>query len=184
MIDLKSLSKTGEKILALDPASFTGYAHSDGHHGCWSLSVHAGEHPGQRLVRLRDYLYRAATEWGFHKIAFEDASFGSHHEKTKQFHNQLRGVIVMVAAELGLPIYTIKPNTLKKFATGYGAASKSQMIRACKTLFGVLPRSDDEADAIMILVAAHQNVQPEPSRSRPVRGRRRIRPAKGPKLFR
>jgi Holliday junction resolvasome RuvABC endonuclease subunit len=168
------------KILALDPATFCGFAHSDGPpsreneslvSGVWRLSVHDAEHPGQRMVRLRDFIYDAAEKLGFDKIAFEDAGFGSHNPSIQAFHANLAGVLMRIAAEYGVPIYRIGPTTLKLWSTGDGRAKKPAMIRACKTHYGILPRSDDEADALLVLGACFQNVtsmrpkKPKPRRA-------------------
>jgi Holliday junction resolvasome RuvABC endonuclease subunit len=154
------------RILALDCATTTGWAFSDGppslenqpQSGVWRLSVHDAEHPGAKLIRLRDYVYAVAESQGFDKIAFEDAGFGSHNPAVQAFHANLAGVLMMIAAEFGVPIYRIGPTTLKLWATGDGRAKKPAMIRACKTHYGILPRSDDEADAMLVLGACFQNV--------------------------
>ena len=40
------------KILALDPATHTGWAHSCGASGVWDLSIRRDESSGMRLIRL------------------------------------------------------------------------------------------------------------------------------------
>lgn len=137
--------------LALDPSrTATGYYHTAGHYGVWHLTVSGSEHHGNALVRLRDHLRRAFDEWGFDRLAFEEGSFGSHNPNIQAVHNELRGVIKLVAAELGVPFRGFNPATLKKFATGNGRAKKPQMIRAAETMLGVLTTDDNIADAAFV----------------------------------
>ena len=50
-------------ILAIDPATVCGWAHSGAGSGVWDLSVRADESNGMRLLRLRAKL-NAAREAG------------------------------------------------------------------------------------------------------------------------
>ena len=94
-----------------------------------------------------------------HARPLEDAGFGSHNPSVKDFHGQLKGIALMCAEELRAQVYLIGPSTLKAFFTGSGRARKTRWC-ACKTHFGILPRNDDEADAIALLLAASfQNVR-------------------------
>lgn len=45
------------------------------------------------------------------------------------------------------------PNSLKKMVAGHGHASKADMILAVRKSTGVTPDSDDEADAIALILA-------------------------------
>lgn len=170
------------RILAIDPATLCGFAHSNGHHGVWSLGE-ASEGQGRRLIRLRSLIHGAAKMWGIDRIAAEAASFGSKFASTQQFHNELRGVMRLVAAEIGAEFYELKPTTIKKFATGSGRAEKQQMIAACKRLLGIEARDSNEADALFILEAAKQNYQPPPSMKKR-RQAEKMFFKKQPKLFR
>ncbi len=143
------------KILAVDPANLCGYAHSAGHHGTWDIGRSVS-----RLAVFRDLLHKARRDWGIDLIAYEDASFGGKNQATKAAHNELRGMIKLVASEIGAKTLSYMPSTIKKFATGNGGADKSQMMRACKTILGIMPRDDNEADALWILEAARQGYLP------------------------
>lgn len=141
-------------ILALDPAATTGWAHyPSGEHGTWHLNEHA------RLSDFYERLVAIHKRLGpFTKIAQEDASFGSHNPHTQLRHNELRGVIGLVAQQLGIPVVAYKPNSIKLFLTGHGNASKEQMIRACAVRLGINVLYHDEADAIAILEMAKQGL--------------------------
>lgn len=152
------------KILALDPANLTGFAHSDGHRGVWALTRPTDRHPGDRLARLRAYLLRASEEWGFERLAYEEATFGSRHIHTIALHNRLAGVIELTAHQLGAELWPVNPATLNNWATGYGRARDWQIIRAARTLLGVETDSPDVADACFVLEMAKQNVLPAATR--------------------
>jgi Holliday junction resolvasome RuvABC endonuclease subunit len=142
-------------ILALDPAPMCGFAHSNGRHGVWQLSASAQEHRGNRLVRLYEHVEEAFYEWGVDKLVFENASLGAgSYENAKTAHNEIRGVLLFAAARFKIPWAVVNPLTLKKFATGNGHASKSQMVAAARTRLEIKVDSDDEADALWILALA------------------------------
>lgn len=153
------------RILALDPATRCGWAYTDGEqtvYGVWDLGISGSEHAGKRLVRLRDRLLDLHERHGIDRIAYEAASFGSHNPNTQAFHNELAGIIRMVAADLGVPAVPYPIGTIKKFATGSGVAKKPQMVRACKTILGIETEDDNVADALFVLELAKQGVRPEP----------------------
>lgn len=171
------------KILAIDPASVCGFAHSDGHYGTWQLQSGADDHPGRRLERLREHIYAAQRSWGIDAVAFEDASFGSPNPNVQAMHNELRGVIKLVAAELDLKVIgPFHPTTIKSFATGSGRAKKHDMIRAAETQLGIRTTDDNVADALFILELAKH---PRQWAQSPKKVKRRIRAERKrePKLF-
>lgn len=140
-------------ILALDPANLTGFAHSNGESGTWLLTTAVDTHPGQRLMRFEAHLRRVIVEWGCDVLAAEDASFGSHNPAVQAQHNELKGVILKVTAEL-VPNAVLKffgPTTIKVFATGNGHAKKPAMIKAYERHHGYRPKDDNECDALWIL---------------------------------
>ncbi len=65
---------------------------------------------------------------------------------------QARGVVLLAAAQHGVPVREATPNEVKSAITGYGAADKQQVGRMVQLVLGmrVLPRPDDAADALAI----------------------------------
>lgn len=59
-------------------------------------------------------------------------------------------VIVGRCLATGLPVATVAPATLKKYATGAGRAEKFQVTSAVRQRFGVTPGTPDEADALVL----------------------------------
>jgi Holliday junction resolvasome RuvABC endonuclease subunit len=168
------------KTLALDPASVTGYAHSNGKFGVWQLT-RSSEPDGGRLVRLRNNIHKCYEAWGIDKIVFEDASFGSNNRNTAASHNELRGIIKMVAAELKCATQAINPGSLKAWATGDNHAPKPKMIAAVERFLGIVVEDDNAADALLLLEYARQGIKP--AAKKPKSKRRRGSKAKEKTLF-
>lgn len=174
------------KLLALDPAAACGFAWTDAtaptHYGVWQLTRGASEHPGRRLERLRGHLYEAHRQWGVERIAFEDASFGGVNRNTQAMHNELRGVLKLVASELDIDVLLVHPTALKSFVAGHGHASKDQMKRAIETHLGIVTADDNIADALAVLLwaQAHPNGQPSKKAAAKRVAKRR---KKEPRLF-
>ena len=67
---------------------------------------------------------------------------------------QARGVVLLAAAEAGLPVFEYGPHEVKMAVTGYGRADKAQVQRMVQVVLGmaVLPRPDDAADALAVAI--------------------------------
>lgn len=65
---------------------------------------------------------------------------------------EVRGVVMLLAAEAGIPVVQVKPNEVKMTVTGYGRAEKRQVQEMVKTIFCLktVPKPDDAADALAI----------------------------------
>ena len=68
---------------------------------------------------------------------------------------EARGVVLLVAALKGLPVYEYSPNQIKLSLAGYGAATKTQMEEMVRVHLGldVKPKPDDAADALAVAIA-------------------------------
>jgi Holliday junction resolvasome RuvABC endonuclease subunit len=140
--------------LAADPALLTGWSFGRGEefeHGVWSLKGGASEHAGAPLVRLEKHLVAAHERFGFERLVFEAAAYGSKHPATRQFHDCVRGVLIATAYKLDVAWAEYSPATIKAYA-GHGHYKKPQMIAALERHFGIKVRSEDECDAIWILL--------------------------------
>jgi crossover junction endodeoxyribonuclease RuvC len=76
---------------------------------------------------------------------------------------QARGVVLLSAAEHGLPIFEFGPHEVKQAVTGYGRAPKDQVQRMVQMVLAMseLPRPDDAADALAVAVCtAHSATTP------------------------
>ena len=71
-----------------------------------------------------------------------------------------RGVILLAAAQAGLPIYEYTPMQVKQAVTGYGKAVKKQVQEMTRVLLHLpaIPKPDDTADALaMAITFCHTN---------------------------
>ena len=83
-------------------------------------------------------------------------------EKLFYQHNQTnvigvaeaRGVILLAAAQAGLPIYEYTPMQVKQAVAGYGGADKRQVMLMTQRLLNMkqIPRPDDAADALALAI--------------------------------
>jgi crossover junction endodeoxyribonuclease RuvC len=67
---------------------------------------------------------------------------------------QARGVVLLAAAQHGLPVFEYGPNEVKIAVTGYGRAPKAQVQRMVQIVLAMptLPRPDDAADALAVAI--------------------------------
>ena len=78
--------------------------------------------------------------------------FYQHNQTTVIGVAEARGVILLAAAQAGLPIYEYTPMQVKQAVVGYGKAEKHQVMDMTRRLLRLdrMPRPDDAADAIAI----------------------------------
>lgn len=174
------MSTDATAIIGIDPATHCGFCWTNGTervYGTWDLS-RFNRHPGEKLAMLRQNVMTLAHTKGCDLLAFEDAGFGAGPGQmtTMAFHNQMRGLLLLCAFEMGVRVVVLKPTTIKAFATGNGHAKKPQMIRACETHYGIRGIDDNAADAIFIAeLAQRPDCWPEKTarKASGIRGRRK-----------
>ena len=84
--------------------------------------------------------------------------FFSRNAQTAFAVGQARGVVLLAAAQHGIPICEATPNEVKSAVAGYGAADKEQVSRMVAVVLGMKerPTPDDAADALAVAIwAAH-----------------------------
>lgn len=69
---------------------------------------------------------------------------------------QARGIVLLCAAQNNLDVVEITPNEVKMSITGYGGATKEQVIYMVTKILNLAepPKPDDTADALAISIAA------------------------------
>lgn len=74
--------------------------------------------------------------------------------------SQARGVVLLVAAQSGLPVAEYTPLQVKQAVTGYGQAAKQQVQQMVKTLLALktIPKPDDAADALAVALCCLQTL--------------------------
>jgi crossover junction endodeoxyribonuclease RuvC len=87
------------------------------------------------------------------QVAIEELFF-SRNVRTALSVGQARGVVLLAAAEAGLPLHEYKPLEVKQTVAGYGGADKNQIQEMIRMLLNLerIPQPDDAADAVAVAV--------------------------------
>lgn len=104
-----------------------------------------------RLQQLYDAFLSILDQHNPDVLAIEQLFF-ARNVTTALAVGQARGVILLGAAQHGLPVYEYKPNEVKLAVAGYGGAAKSQMQQMVGMALHLesIPQPDDAADALAV----------------------------------
>ena len=142
------------KILAIDPATECGWAHSNGSGGTWNLSVRKDESSGMRLIRFEAKLMEVINSVGVEVIAFEVPSVARGKKANLnglKLGTKLQAIIERITESTdGMESIGKNLSEIKKHATGKGNASKDDMLVAARERFGEVV-DDNHADALWLL---------------------------------
>lgn len=140
-------------ILALDPATKTGWASSTGESGTVDLSVRRDESAGMKLVRLRGWLTRFYSDIKFDLLVFEAARHAAPAmQGALVVQAEIQGTIKLWCEDAQVEYRGFSPSEIKKHATGKGNAGKPAM-RDAAISKGWIPANmdDNEIDARWLL---------------------------------
>lgn len=86
-------------------------------------------------------------------MAIEEVFMGANHT-TVIGTSQARGVVVLEAGRLDIPVYEFTPPQVKLAVTGYGRANKTQVSDMVKRLLSLkeIPKPDDITDALALAI--------------------------------
>lgn len=118
---------------------------------CGAINTPAGVRLSARLWQINKDLEELITQFKPDALAIEELFFNNN-VTTGIGVAQARGVILMTAEKMGLPIYEYNPSQVKQAVVGYGKAEKKQVMDMTKRLLGLsaVPKPDDAADAVAI----------------------------------
>ncbi len=157
------------RVLGFDPGTATtGYG---------VVEVSGGEYrmlaggvirtaPGQAMVTRLLGIHRKAEELirthAPDRVAVESI-FPNRNVTQAVALGQARGVLLLAAGGMGLPVREYTPQEVKQAVTGYGAAGKGQVQRMVAGLLGLaeVPRPDDAADALAVAICSLQRAAME-----------------------
>jgi len=155
-------------ILGLDLGTHTGYAYNKNEQffcGTWELAtkkeITAWGHDRQRRTkdpRIERLCENLTALGAFDIVAIEDVEFASSTYQV-QLWSSLRGAVWLCA--LGSHFDCIPVGTLKKFATGNGAATKEAMAKALwktQPMPGSENLDDNGVDAVWIWLWANNRL--------------------------
>jgi crossover junction endodeoxyribonuclease RuvC len=163
------------RVLGLDPAAAgpTGYGiiESDGRH-CTLLHYGAlrvpaarrKESAGAALQDVHELISRLIREFSPTVVAAESV-FTALNMRTALRLAEVRGVVLLAAAQHGLAVYSYSPREVKASVAGYGHADKRQMQLMVRALLS-MTETPEPADAADALAVALCHLQAEQARLR------------------
>jgi len=106
----------------------------------------------ERLVAIDRDISAILNEHHPEVVAVEQLYSHYNHPRTAILMGHARGVILLAAARLGIEVRSYSATRVKRFLTGNGRATKTQMQRAIQVTLGLLtiPEPADVADALAI----------------------------------
>lgn len=118
---------------------------------CGAINTPAGVRLSARLWQISNDLEDLISQFHPDALAIEELFFNNN-VTTGIGVAQARGVILMTAEKMGLPIYEYNPSEVKMAVVGYGKAEKRQVMDMTKRILGLssVPKPDDAADAVAI----------------------------------
>ncbi|OGO76893.1 MAG: crossover junction endodeoxyribonuclease RuvC [Clostridiales bacterium GWB2_37_7] len=118
-----------------------------------AVTTEAGTPMSLRLSIIHRQLTELLEQHKPEAFAIEELFFNKN-IKTALTVGHARGVAVVAAANLGVPIYEYTPLQVKQAIVGYGRAEKKQMQQMVKLLLNLkeVPKPDDVADALAVAI--------------------------------
>jgi crossover junction endodeoxyribonuclease RuvC len=106
----------------------------------------------ERLVAVEADVGAIFAEHAPAVVAVEQLYSHYNHPRTAILMGHARGVILLAAARRGIPVRSYSATQIKRYLTGNGRATKSQMQRAVAMALGLdePPEPPDVADALAI----------------------------------
>ena len=91
-------------------------------------------------------------------MRLQEKLYFQNNQKTAIMVAEARGVILLAAQKLKIPIYEYTPLQVKTAVTGYGKAKKPQVMEMTRKLLHLseVPKPDDTADALAIAICHAQ----------------------------
>ncbi len=105
----------------------------------------------QRIMLIHDELKQLIVDYAPAVMGVEELFFCKN-VKTALVVGQVKGVIILTAAQARIPLLFFTPLQVKQATTSYGRADKNQVQQMVKLLFHLpdIPTPDDAADGLAI----------------------------------
>jgi crossover junction endodeoxyribonuclease RuvC len=159
------------RVLGVDPAAVgpTGYGivESDGrncrtlHYGALKVTEKVRkERGGAALEAVHSLICDLLREFSPDAMAVE-AIFSALNVKTALRLAEVRGVVLLAAAQHGVEVHSYAPRLIKASVAGYGNADKRHVQVMVRALLGMaeIPEPADAADALAVALCHMQNEQ-------------------------
>jgi crossover junction endodeoxyribonuclease RuvC len=163
----------GLRVLGVDPAlagatgygiiEFVGSSPRLVRFGSFKLPARATL--AARLYEIHTLISQLVAEFKPDAVAVESV-FAALNIRTALKLAEVRGVVLLAAAQASIPAHSYSPREVKSSVAGYGAASKQQMQQMVSSALGLteVPEPADAADALAValchahLARAHQRM--------------------------
>ena len=121
--------------------------------GYGSIQTPAGLLTEERLALIYDGMNQIIDKYKPDEMAVEELFF-SKNITTGIAVAHGRGVILLAAEKLGVPVFEYTPMQVKQAVVGYGKAEKKQVMLMTQRLLNMkqIPRPDDAADALALAI--------------------------------
>ena len=127
--------------------------------GYGAITTEAGDPLPDRLSEIYDGMKQVLEKYQPDAVSIEELFF-SKNITTGIAVGEARGVILLACKQAGLPLFEYTPMQVKQAITGFGKASKPQMMEMTRRLLSMekVARPDDAADALALAIC-HANMQ-------------------------
>lgn len=152
MVKLRILGiDPGYAIVGFGVVEYDGYKFVPVHFG--AITTAAGTDFFMRLKTIYDDMNTVLDTFKPDSMAIEKLFFNTN-QKTGIDVAQARGVTILAAVNMGIPIFEYTPLQVKQSVVGYGRAEKSQVMEMTRKILGLaeVPKPDDTADALAIAI--------------------------------
>jgi crossover junction endodeoxyribonuclease RuvC len=172
--------KNAQRILGVDPGTVVtgwGVVEMAGGslvhvaHGTITTSGNVGQ--GKRLGRIYHALSEVFQRYEPEAVSLEKVFFARNAQSALKL-GQARGVVLLAAAERGLPLHEYASTEIKQAVAGYGRAAKEQvgiMVASLLRVVGEVPTDAADALAAAICHLHQQTFRHHVLEAMPIRGR-------------
>ena len=118
-----------------------------------AVTTKAGVRFSSRLAKIYDDIYEILETYKPEAISIEKLFFNTN-TTTAIDVAQARGVILLAAEKMQIPVFEYTPLQVKQSVTGYGKAEKFQVMELTRRLLNLekCPKPDDTADALAMAI--------------------------------
>ena len=140
------------RVLSFDPGSkFLGWAFFKNNKlidsGCEKFK---DNYDGKKALLIYGFLLSKASEYLPDHIVCEHYFFNTNNRNATLVIPEVKGIMRLVAATLGLELDEMHIGTVKKAVTGKGNSNKKQVSAAVAQLFNIEASRHDEFDAVAV----------------------------------
>ncbi len=156
------------RIFGIDPGSRrTGYGcidHDGSRHRlivCGAIAAPARASFPEKLKVIHAELVQLLSTCQPECVAVESV-FHARNVRSALKLGHARGVAILAASQVGLPVAEYTPTEIKRAVVGYGRAEKHQVQQMIKLLLGLdaVPTSHDAADALAVALCHAHSLAP------------------------